>query len=449
MNVNKNDFSGMIINSIDKNQIDLSKGKFLIYIKDFFIKLKNKPNKFFSPNKNKKKSDQSKKYKINLNIIDRAYTPDTNHSINNIRHSLIINTPDKSIKINDLDLLTVNKRLAFIFHYYCRFGERLNTNYLKVHNFYKLLYDAKLIDSRLTKAKVELIYTSDHKNKQLMTFDSFLSTLINISNVKYTKNNNSSQKLILNSLLSQILPLYDQIEENKNDIILSNESDELFNKINMASNALIIDNQTKEILESCVFVFYEIYKVYFPCELIFSNDNGTILEKSKKAYFSFLKSFDIMPDLVKKTNAFNIFQIEIETILETNNIYLDLVKNIELNQTNKINSKINMGKIFNFFKFLRTLIRISDICYSSVETGISRKLKLHGNIKIFMKEKFGLMLERMQLSKGFLNLEMKNSSTQNIKNSLIIPEDILDRINKEIFENNKVLILFKEEGIFV
>ena len=115
----------------------------------------------------------------------------------------------------------------------------------------------------------------------------------------------------------------------------------------------------------------------------------------------------------------------------------------------KINSKINMGKIFNFFKFLRTLIRISDICYSSVETGISRKLKLHGNIKIFMKEKFGLMLERMQLSKGFLNLEMKNSSTQNIKNSLIIPEDILDRINKEIFENNKVLILFKEEGIFV
>ena len=66
-----------------------------------------------------------------------------------------------------------------------------------------------------------------------------------------------------------------------------------------------------------------------------------------------------------------------------------------------------------------------------------------------MKEKFGLMLERMQLSKGFLNLEMKNSSTQKIKNSLIIPEDILDRINKEIFENNKVLILFKEEGIFV
>ena len=44
----------------------------------------------------------------------------------------------------------------------------------------------------------------------------------------------------------------------------------------------------------------------------------------------------------------------------------------------------------------------------------------------------------MELSNGFLNLELKTSSTHNKRNSLIVPRDVMDKINFDIFESIEV-----------
>ena len=44
----------------------------------------------------------------------------------------------------------------------------------------------------------------------------------------------------------------------------------------------------------------------------------------------------------------------------------------------------------------------------------------------------------MELSNGFLNLELKTSKTHNKHNSLIIPREIMEKINFNIFESNEV-----------
>lgn len=75
--------------------------------------------------------------------------------------------------------------LKQIFEFYCQFGERLNTLYLKSHKFFKFASEANIYDNNLTKIKLELIFKSEVGNNQLMDFKAFLNSLIKIADVKY------------------------------------------------------------------------------------------------------------------------------------------------------------------------------------------------------------------------------------------------------------------------
>jgi hypothetical protein len=115
------------------------------------------------------------------------------HQENNIRNNnegLNRSNTAETNKLNN-SVMSVNVQLILkqIFEFYCQFGERLNTQYLKSHKFFKFAQDANFYDNTLTKIKLELIYKSQVGNNQLMDFKSFLNSLIKIADFKYNSKN--------------------------------------------------------------------------------------------------------------------------------------------------------------------------------------------------------------------------------------------------------------------
>ena len=125
---------------------------------------------------------------------------------NNIRNNNEVLNRSNTTESNKLNnsVMSVNVQLILkqILEFYCQFGERLNTQYLKSHKFFKFAQDANFYDNNLTKIKLELIYKSQVGNNQLMDFKSFLNSLIKIADFKYNSKNphsNESNKSIFQS----------------------------------------------------------------------------------------------------------------------------------------------------------------------------------------------------------------------------------------------------------
>lgn len=112
------------------------------------------------------------------------------------------NYEDSSKQNNSIMSVNVQLILKQIFEFYCQFGERLNTIYLKSHKFFKFAQDANIYDSNLTKIKLELLYKAEIGNNQLMDFKSFLNSLIKIADAKYNSkkfNPNETSRSLINS----------------------------------------------------------------------------------------------------------------------------------------------------------------------------------------------------------------------------------------------------------
>lgn len=137
---------------------------------------------------------------VNIRQSDQGLAMDNNNN-NNLNRS---NTQGTNKLNNSVMSVNVQLILKQIFEFYCQFGERLNTSYLKTHKFFKFAQDANFYDNNLTKIKLELLYKSEVGNNQLMDFKCFLNSLIKIADAKYnntnrTLNPNASSKSIMQS----------------------------------------------------------------------------------------------------------------------------------------------------------------------------------------------------------------------------------------------------------
>ena len=125
-----------------------------------------------------------------------------NNLVNNDEILNRSNTHDTNKLNNSVMSVNVQLILKQIFEFYCQYGERLNTIYLKSHKFFKFAQDANFFDNNLTKIKLELLYKAEIGNNQLMDFKSFLNSLIKIANTKYNPkkvNMNESSKPLMQS----------------------------------------------------------------------------------------------------------------------------------------------------------------------------------------------------------------------------------------------------------
>jgi len=342
-------------------------------------------------------------------------------------------------------------KLKDIFEYYCQYGERLNSRILKSHGFIKLFRESGLMDKKLDTTRLEIIYKSINKNNQ-MNFDQFLNSLLKIAAYKYSLTEkkdikNATQKIILEYLY----PLYYTINS------ISLQSNDLNNNnINKSSNdlnnynfeSIIYTDTFKQILIQVVPILFEIYRTYFTNEISISDDLNYIKNTSLKNYFTLIKNLEIIPYLLSNSTCYQIYKYETtnktadESIKTNQNFYLEICQKIDFLHMNSYehSNKNIFGKHFIFFKFIRSLIKMSQITFDKIFNS-SKNL----DDKLTPEEMFILFLQKIEQSEGFGNFTKINNTSHNYKTSNIIPPNFRIKLNakneekKEINDNNIIL----------
>ena len=344
------------------------------------------------------------------------------------------NKSQKDNKNNELNEIIY--RLKEIFEYYCSYGERLNTKILKSHKFIKLFKESGIKDNIVNQTRLELIYKSENKYN-CMNFEQFLNALMKVAEYKYP---NYSSPIELKKNLKQmikenILPLYDLIINGNFETTFNNSilSTTIIQQLDNIDN-ILYSNICEEILTSIIPILFEIYKVYFPHEISISDNIEYIKNNSIKQYYEFIKDFDITPGLLSKSVSFQIYKSEVAnensdiSISNNKNFYQNILKNLDIDSILKYepNNPNILGQHFIFLKFIRSLIKMSQIAFAKLENTIN----LENSIK--KEEMIIMFFQKIELSEGFTNMQKKTNKTHNEKQTMIIQQDLLDKINMEL-----------------
>ena len=250
-------------------------------------------------------------------------------------------------------------------------------------------------------------------------------------NYKYVKNNNIFQSNNLNN--------------NDNNII--NSSEELNN---LSFENIIYTDAFKQILIQVVPILFDIYRSYFTNEISISDNLTYIKKESMKNYFTLIKNFEIIPYLLSNSTCYQIYKYENndkkadESIQNNQNFYFEISQKIDfLNMNTYEHSNKNIfGKYFIFFKFIRALIRMSQLTFDKIYNS-----NINFNEKLTPEEMFILFLQKIEQSEGFGNFTKINNSSHNYKTSNIIPPHFRiefltkkEKINEEKNNDNNNII---------
>ena len=363
----------------------------------------------------------------------------------------------KNISVEQNENNNYFSKLKEIFEYYCQYGERLNSRILKSHGFIKLFRESGLMDKRLDTTRLEIIYKSINKNNQ-MNFDQFLNSLIKIASYKYNLTEkkdikNATQKIILEYLYPLNYKyvknnnIFQSNNLNNNDNNIINSSEELNN---LSFENIIYTDAFKQILIQVVPILFDIYRSYFTNEISISDNLTYIKKESMKNYFTLIKNFEIIPYLLSNSTCYQIYKYENndkkadESIQNNQNFYFEISQKIDfLNMNTYEHSNKNIfGKYFIFFKFIRALIRMSQLTFDKIYNS-----NINFNEKLTPEEMFILFLQKIEQSEGFGNFTKINNSSHNYKTSNIIPPHFRieflkkkEKINEEKNNDNNNII---------
>ena len=120
-----------------------------------------------------------------------------------------------------------------------------------------------------------------------------------------------------------------------------------------------------------------------------------------------MRDFDICPTLINKGIAYKLFLTSYDNPFPIyNTTGLEIIES-----TNSIVSPKNNGRFFTFFKFIEFIVKCSKATFADTAS-------LQEN-NMIDAEMFCLMLERMELSKGFTNFEKKTFKPHTSKITLL------------------------------
>ena len=348
----------------------------------------------------------------------------------------------------------INK-IQEVFEYYCQYGERLNSKILKSHKFIKLFRESGLMDKKIDTTRLEIIYKSINKNNQ-MTFEQFLNSLLKIATYKYDLSNKKDIKKATQKIIyDYIFPLYYTITNCNSNLLINDMNPNHTNNefsitfSNKKFENILYTDLFKEILIQVVPVLFDIYRTYFTNETCISDDFNYIKNTSLKNYFSLIKSLEIIPQLLSKSTCYQIYKYETtnsnsdESIKNNQNFYFEICQKIDflsMNTYERSNKNI-FGKFFIFFKFLRVLIKMSQITYDRIfESNHKSNNQNNDNEdnnynKMKPEEMFILFLQKLEQSEGFTNFTKKNNITHNYKTTSIIPSNFTAKF--EMMNNGK------------
>ena len=298
-----------------------------------------------------------------------------------------------------IDFQTLINTLQKIYEYYCQYGERLNSTILKSHKFIKISKEAGIMSNIINKTRLEIIYKSENKYNR-MNFEQFLNSLIKIADIKYSNITESRRAKVKRLINEYYIPLY--------YTIFNGNVDQGIEEQLSSFDTFFLSPICEEILTSISPILFDIYRVYFPHEVSISEDLRYVQDYSLKQFFLFIKEFEIAPGLLSKSLCYNIYQSETvknessESISKNNDYYFRIIKRIDIASYSKYDphNKNILGNYFNFFKFIRTLVKLSELTFQKVDFK-----------QMSSAEKLILFFQKLEVSEGFLRFELKTNTT--------------------------------------
>ena len=330
------------------------------------------------------------------------------------------------------------KKLKELFIYYCQFGERLNTGIMKSHSYIKLYKESGIMDNKLNNTRLELIYKTENKYNTL-NFQQFLNTIVKIAQFKYPNYSNPKQlKFNVDNIINDyLLVLYEKIfVNNLSEKNIKNLNDKnLYDSIITPNffHEIFYCNFTQKVIKHICVLFYKIYKKYFEHEISISENYEYIKKNSDKNFLEFINDFELAPGIISKSLAYQVYQSEINEngsevdISKNIDYYYAICKKLNLEKLKKSeikNSNI-LGIHFTFFKFLRSLIKMSQLSF--IKTLPIQILKKTSNY-----EKIILFFQQIEQSEGLKNFQLKTHSTKSYEEALIIDTELLKQIKEDI-----------------
>lgn len=233
-------------------------------------------------------------------------------------------------------------------------------------------------------------------------------------------------------------------EKNQNKTVIKNHSHNKQKRISIYSTTNSYDSMFEELLIRTSLILNEIYRTFFPWEVSLSNDLDFLKSSSESQFKVFCKDFNLCPTLLNKIELDELYKFETynkpgysdfpaitDKVINHNTYYKE--KQSNFNKSTK-KSEI-LGKYFNFYCFLRSLIKISQIGYTHKK-----------NLSNF--DKLCLLLESMELSSGFTKFQEKRGYTHTSKyNNIITPETIIDIKNKYQIDKLKPILSSNDNNI--
>jgi hypothetical protein len=296
-------------------------------------------------------------------------------------------TESSNNSMNDMKVV-----LKKIFIFYASFGDRTNATHLKANKLYKMMQDALVIDNKVDKKKIDLLFCKENKNKPNVNFDTFLSLLVAIGHAKYPDLNDKDGFLVL--FRKNLFPLFTNLYQ-KTDL---GEKDIKFKEG--------LEDVIVMMMEAISPTFGKLHQIYFPPEYQIMSNAKIARQKIEHCLVVFLKDFDICPSLINKTVAFSLFHELLDTPLGK------ITHNPKFQDQYFVDDK---GNDFTLSRFLVYVARISML----------------NSDKLPNKDRFLGLLERMQLSLGFIAFETKMNSTNNSGATFMPPKAFLRKYFSE------------------
>ena len=286
----------------------------------------------------------------------------------------------------------IKSKLKLIFGFYASFGDRMNVENLKSSKFKRMMADCG-ITQKVNPKEIDILFYGETQNRQNMPFDVFLRALTRLAHMIYSRQGSRSTVESFHQLLYEhLLPIWEEIMENPNQ-----------QTVFILQNEVQYDELLEFLIKKIGGTLFEIWLAYFPWESSNSRDLEGVKKRSEKAFFKFLTEFDMCPDFMSKTIAYQLWN----SILQTENQAFQ-------NVSRRICHKKKKGVCFTFAKFIDMLVKLAYL-YVRKSEHLMSKVELPS-------ETFLLLLEKLELSKGFLTLEKKTNKPHVSKTSLLPPQ---------------------------
>lgn len=295
-------------------------------------------------------------------------------------------------------------KIRIVFKYYASFGDRLNMSYIQASKVVKMMKDSSVIaKGSVTKKDVDILFVKINKSKPNMYFDDFVQFLYSLSTIKYDLEPTEAFRLLLKN---HIFPQCDAI------IGVKHKTRE------------IKENKTvSKLFNSIINILYDIYQSYFTFKIKKSFQNEKLeIQRCEKSLFEFLRDFEIFPTLINKSKVYNLWT----QITEKSNEGRDPIYKSCLSKLSKNFDMRFENTLFSFGFFLDFLALIALTAYIEDES----------NERVFQKvsvpESVVLLLERMELSRGFSNFQNSQYGS-----TLLPPHNIIQMIIKDREKENE------------